>query len=340
MLAGGLPWGAPADWDAAPDVQRASIDVAGIFRFEGLEPDTYAVGVRATDGATRHVYFDVPRGGVGTRRIRIVLGAATVRGRVFDPQGLLAPSWHVALANYGPVLAGTQVILGTTTSTRGEFEFAGLCGGTYRLQAAPAASFSAAQALTLQLAAGEERSVLLGSPLTASDWRGRVLLPRGQALGMQMLVELELEADRTVTHHRLGEKGDFQARVPAGAYRARLGFADGTRIDFGTVEVPAGAVRRDLVLQNAVRVRPTFVAGREPSTWPRTALVARLQAKGRGTIPSLRGADGFEYFLGVAAGDYLLQCKPHPIAGAPAEGIPISIPVSDELEVDVVVEER
>src|SRR6185369_14829765 len=115
-----------------------------------------------------------------------------------------------------------------------------------------------------------------------------------QALGVQTSVELELETDGAVAHHRLGEQGDFQARVLAGSYRAMLRFAAGTRIDLGTVEVAAGASVRDLVLPNAVRIRPTFAARGESSKWPRTALVARLKSRAGGSLESVRGSDGFE----------------------------------------------
>src|SRR5688572_22940587 len=57
---GGLPWGSSAAWDADASVARAPIGTDGTFRFAGLVPDTYGIGVRAPDGATRHVYFQLP----------------------------------------------------------------------------------------------------------------------------------------------------------------------------------------------------------------------------------------------------------------------------------------
>jgi hypothetical protein len=190
------------------------------------------------------------------------------------------------------------------------------------------------------LVAGEQRSVVLGSPAMASDWRGRVLLPRGSPLSISMLVELELDDDGVASRHGVDEHGAFDLRVPAGTYVARLCFATGGRVSFGELEVAAGASVRDLVVPNAVRVRPTFVAGALEPKWPEASLRARLRASSGFVWQSARGRDGFEYFLGLDAGDYELQCWPHPIAGAPPAGIPVTVPASDELEVDVVVERR
>jgi RNA polymerase sigma-70 factor (ECF subfamily) len=342
LQAGGLPWGTADDWDAAPGVLRAAVDAQGRFRFCGLATEGYALGVRTAEGAVRHVYVDLPAGESRAARVRFPFGGASLRGVVRDPDAQLAAGWHVAVFNLGPWLGGTQTIVAATTDARGEFAVAGLCAGTYRIDASPIADFRDArkQSLTVEVAAGAVARVQLGPAPDSCDWTGRVLLPGGTALAALMKTDLQIALARGTAELAIAPDGSFRGRVDTGTHTFAVVFATGVRVPLGSVEVPAGPWTHDLVLPDGVlRVRATFVAAASPQ-WPRTAWQTRVTFAAGGSAPGVRGADGCDYYFGVPAGAHRIVAWPHTIAGAPPVGSTFTMLAQREQDIDLVLQER
>lgn len=338
---GGLPWGSAAAWDADPNVSRAPIGPDGIFRFEGLDADQYGVGVRAPDGATRHVYCELEPG-EPSQRIRIVLGAGGVRGHVYDEKGGPCAGWQIAVYNYGNTLAGVQVIDGRETDAAGAFEFGGLVGGSYVLSAGPVADRRDPRTRTLffQLQSGEWKTVDVGSSGRHVHWTGRVLLPRGAPLQIAGRTELRIVAGDVRETAALTPEASFDLRLPEGTYQLSL-FAysrvGGELVDLGEFRVPPEGMIRDIVLPGALlRVRATYEGTQLEPRAALSALATWLEGSDV-RLRGLRGEDGNEYFLALAPGDYELSASP-PILGAPAGKLPVRIlETDDEVELDLVV---
>jgi hypothetical protein len=338
---GGLPWGSAAAWDAEPSVSRTAIGADGVFRFSGLQPDTYGVGVRTTDGTTRHVYLEL-HADEPTRRIRIVLGGGGLRGHVFDERGGPCVGWKVAAYNWGNTLAGVQVIDGRETDAAGAFEFGGLVGGNYVLSAGPVADRRdpLTRTLMVELPPGQWKTVDFGASRRAASWSGRVLLPDGAPMRLAAASELWLQSEGVRETTRLTYEGAFQVQLASGTYSIAL-FAytrvGAERLELGEIQLSDSDRAQDLVLPRAtLRVRANYqgtqmdkseAAGRF-STW--------LTGSDRSRT-GLRGADGNEYFLGLEPGEYQLSSFP-PIQGAPGGKIPVQIREQDQVvELDLVV---
>ncbi len=341
QVTGGLPWGTAADWDAAPNVLRAPIGADGVFRFTGLGPDTYGIGVRAPDGATRHVYLDLPAD-ASTQRIRIVLGGGGLRGHVFDEHGDPCVGWQIAAYNWGNTLAGVQVIDGRETDAAGFFEFGGLVGGNYVLSAGPVANRGGplTRTLTVELAAGEWKTVDFGAPQHVATWSGRVLLPGGEPLHLSALTELWIESEGVRETAALTPEGGFQIHAVAGSHQIAL-FAysrvGGERVELGSIELGDSDRAQDVVLPGAaLRVRARYQGTQLEPEEAMARFMTRLSGSQRKMV-GLRGSDGHEYFLGLAPGAYELSSSP-PIQGAPGGKIPLQIREQDKLvELDLVL---
>lgn len=337
--AGGLPWGGASAWDAASGVQRAPIGGDGMFRFADVAPANYAVGIETDDGVSRHIWFDTSGGGT-TQRIRIVLGTSTIRGRAHTEDGLPASGWQAAVFVSGGMLARAQLIVATVADARGEFAVAGLYGGRYQVQASPTENFADPRMLSnsVELATGETQTVWLGQPIDACSWSGRVLLPHGGPLQATTPVTLEVERapdeGGTTSFHPLSADGEFAFRVAAGQVRVQLKQVCGARVDLGTVTIAGAVLQRDLVIPAAVlRVQPRAADTNLP-----TFALGRLRRGNGMAIDSLRCRDGKEHWLGLAPGDYLMQFWPTPIAGAPREGMRVTIgPADVEIDLDAPV---
>jgi len=339
---GGLPWGSPPVWDATVSVRRTDIGADGLFRFEGLAPDSYGVGVRTRDGASRHVYAnlfaDTP-----SQRVRIVLGEGGVRGHVHDEHGGAASGWQVAVYNWGNTLADTQVIDGCETDAQGAFEFSGLVGGNYVLSAGPVADRRDPRTRTVffELRSGEWKSVDVGAAQGGLQWTGRLLQPRGAVLVLSGLTELRIASSSTSERIALSSEGRFSVRLPAGTYQISLFNYYTTRggidVVLGEVTLPAHDLEQDVTVPRAlVRVRATYGGARPDGKAGLPWLSARLRGA-EVNVASALGADGAQYFLAIAPGDYVLSCRP-PIQGAPGGRVPVRIGTDDdEVELDVVV---
>ncbi len=341
QVTGGLPWGGAAQWDAAPNVLRTPIGPDGVFRFTGLGTDTYGIGVRAPDGATRHVYLDLPADG-STQRIRIVLGGGGLRGHVFDEHGGPCVGWQVAAYNWGNTLAGVQVIDGRETDATGFFEFGGLVGGNYVLSAGPVANRGdpLTRTLTVELAAGEWKTVDFGAPEHVATWSGRVLLPGGEPLHLIALTELWIESEGVRESAALTPEGAFQIRAVAGTHQLAL-FAysrvGGERVELGSIALDDSDRTQDVVLPGAaLRVRARYQGTQLEPEEALARLITRLSGSERKRV-GLRGSDGHEYYLGLAPGAYELSSSP-PIQGAPGGKMPLQIREQDRVvELDLVL---
>lgn len=338
---GGLPWGPPEVWDAAASVSRAPIGPDGVFRFSSLAPDTYGVGVRTPEGTARHVYVTL-RADTSTPRIRIVLGAGGIRGRVYDEHAAAAVGWHVAVNNYGNTLAGTQVIAGRETDAQGAFEFGDLVGGSYVLSAGPVPDRREPRTRTLylELPQGEWKTVDVGTPRGGSIWTGHVLLPRGEPLRLMALTELRIESGDARENAALSSEGGFRAQVRAGTHRLAL-FAysrsGGVLVPLGELTLPGHDLEQDIPLPRAfLRVRATYRGSRGEPEAALSALSTWLEGSGR-ILSGVRGRDRSECFLAVAPGEYVLSSHP-PLLGAPGGQLPVRIrEQDDEVALDVVI---
>jgi hypothetical protein len=333
---GGLPWGPPEVWNVAPGVVRADIDAGGVFRFENLLSEAYAVGVQTPDGETRHVYVEfAPH--IESQRLRIVLGTGGIRGHVFDERGAPCAGWQVAVFNWGTLLADVQVIDGRETDARGAFSVGGLVGGSYVVSAGPVADRSDPRTRTVyvELPPGEWKSVDVGTRAGGCIWTGRVLTPRGEPLALTALTEVRVNSTHAQERVALSA-GVFQIRVEAGTYDVSL-FAysrtGGQLVPLGNIALPERELQQDLRLPRAlVRVRATH-RGTKPGS---ARFMGWLGSAELGTRSSLPDADGNECFLAIPPGEYALTCSPS-IEGAP-QGTVVKIGANDdEVEVDVVL---
>ena len=342
---GGLPWADTQAWDRAPHAQRTTIDADGIFRFDGLSADDYYVGVQTPDGAERRVIVTV-RADEPTARVRIVLGSASIHGRVYDEQAAPARGWQVAAYNYGSTLAEVQLISRAVTDEEGAFAFDELTRGSYVVIASPNDNFARVYARErfIDLAADEHKTVTIGSAAGASLWSGRVLLPRGEPLRIAGLTELRIRSGG-VRHTAALSEGGFRVEVPAGTYELDLfayGLAGGASAGLGSIEVPSGAFERDVSLPRSfVRVRARYAGSRGDPQQAVASLVAKLELdQGKGTLTSVRESSGPLCFFAVPAGEHRLSCS-RPILGAPQGGLIVRVDEGeDEVEVDIAVGDR
>jgi len=341
QVSGGLPWGSAAEWDAAPNVLRTQIGADGVFLFSGLGSDTYGIGVRAPDGVTRHLYIDLTAD-QPTQRIRIVLGGGGLRGHVFDDHGAPCVGWQIAAYNWGNTLAGVQVIDGRETDAAGFYEFSGLVGGNYVVSAGPVANRGdpLTRTLTVELPPGEWKTVDFGAPQHVPSWSGRVLLPSGEPLRLMALTQLWLESEGARETVALDSDGAFQVHIAPGTHQLSL-FAysrvGGERVDLGALELPDSDRVHDVVLPGAaLRVRARYQGTKQDPDEALARLTTWLVGSDRKRV-GVRGADGHDYFLGLAPGAYELSSSP-PIQGAAGGKIPVQIREQDQLvELDVVI---
>jgi hypothetical protein len=337
---GGLPWGSPAIWDAAGNVSRTSVGADGLFRFEGLAPDTYGVGVETTDGRTRHVYCWLQPGATSTQRVRIVLGTGGVRGHVYDEVGKACPGWQVGVNTWGPGIAGTQIIDGVETDREGAFAFPGLIGGRYILSAWRGTEAPAAERLTasFDLPPAEWKTVDIGAAHGRALWTGRILLPRGEPLALTPLVELEIESAGVRERTVVSSSSSFEVRVAPGLHRLGLSVANKGVVPLGELTTTEDDLVRDVAVPAAiVRVRARYQGSRADPEEVLRRYVVRLAQPSSGSISDGESGDaGVRYFLAGAPGEYALRCSGYPIQGAVGGSLPVHIgPADDEVDVDV-----
>lgn len=339
--AGGLPWGTPEAWDAAGSVRSAPIDGEGRFHFEGLVPDDYAVGVRAEDGATRRTWVHVSSEG-GSRRVRIVLGGGGLRGHAYDDLGGPRANWHVAVNNWGRMLADEQLVAGAVTDASGAFEFSGLTGGSYIVTLCPTTNFGDSQRRIafVELPVGEWRTVDFGAAAGASHvWSGGIVTPRGAPLRLEPPLFLIAESDGVRAQWPLDADAQFRLRFTPGVHRLALEGRNMQRADAGELAMPAHDLQKDLAVPRCLlRIRATYSG---PSAEPAREL-ARLAFALKTNVPyghlGQRAADGHTYFFGLPPGEHVLVSPGLPITGVPGGELRIQVlPEDDELEVDVVV---
>jgi hypothetical protein len=171
-------------------------------------------------------------------------------------------------------------------------------------------------------------------------WTGRVLLPRGAPLQLAALTELRIESGDVRVTSALSPEGEFRAQLGAGTLGLAL-FAysrvGGELVELGEFTLSESGSDQDVVLPRALlRIRATYRGTRQDPQSAVKGLSTRLQGSGRKRT-GLRGADGHEYFLALAPGDYVLTCQP-PIQGAPGGKVPVLIRAEDdEVELDVVL---
>jgi hypothetical protein len=337
---GGLPWGSPAIWDAAGTVNRTSIDADGVFRFEGLRPDTYGVGVETTDGRTRHVFCTLREGESSTQRIRIVLGTGGVRGHVFDERGSACPGWQVAVNTWGPGIAGTQIIDSTETDRAGAFAFPGLLGARYMLTAWRGAEATRGERLTasFDLPPTTWKTVDLGAAHGRALWTGRILLPRGEPLALLPLVELEIESTGVRERTVVSPSSSFEARIAPGLHRLGLCVANKGVVPIGELTTTEHDLVHDVTVPAAiVRIRAKYQGNRRASEEVLRLYSVRLAATPSGSIlEGEHGEGGLRYFLALPPGVYALRSTTDAILGAVGGSLPVHIGAADdEVDVDV-----
>jgi hypothetical protein len=339
---GQLPWGSPDDWDVAAGVLRTEIGDDGIFRFEGLEPDTYGVGIRTKDGATRHVWVELQPGQT-SQRVRFVFGAASIRGRVFDQEGSPGVGWQVATYNWGQMPAAVQLIDDRTADANGAFEFTGLTGGNYVLAGSPVADLRDPRKRTafVELAPGESKTVDLGTS-SGALWTGRVVTPRGAPLALSDHLFLELDHSGALEQLTIPPELTIRSRVRPGSHAVLLNVWFAGRVPLGELAMPEHDLDRDLAVPRCmIQIRATYAGTKFTAEWVRSVLAASLSSESGTQLQASHGTQGQLYFFGVPPGEHMLTCRPFPIEGAPDGKLVVHIgPNDDEVELDVVVAER
>jgi hypothetical protein len=318
----------------------------GTVWFRDVPSGSWWLDVSGPGAASRRRDLVVPWRREGNYRQVVVLGSATLRGRLFDRGGepvvhrLVTMSAQGDWTSYGSFAAVT-----TRTDREGAYRFEALRSGPYVLTASLQGDSSLGdhRIEAVELAPGEDRVLDLGEPRADPLWRGRVTLAsgtplRGGPIGSPPWDWLRFEVVRpgsgSTTFVPLDVEGRVAHRVPRGTWRARLWVVDHW---FETDLVVGDAdFERDLVVPG-VSVRGVVREERsrrpiEGLEWVRIEPLDPDRDGSAGEAALRTGAGGVFSFDGVLPGRYRVVAVANHLRDRPSAKVEVVVLDSRDVE--------
>lgn len=325
--------------DAAANLERlfeswepASVqhtDGAGRARLPWIEGGDCTAYARPAHDSTWLVEIE-REGNERAKTVEIALGTARVSGHVYRRDG--SPARRAAVFALG---ARAGVMQCTTTDASGFYVLPDMPSGFASI-AATTATFVDAAPLgerVVELADGDIVTVDIGAQ-DLVRWRGIVRLANGTVLSGPGEIELVSATDvaendanevRTLVAFDLG--GRIDTEFPPGRYIVQRVGRQPARS--AVLEIESGSSDHDVVLRgSSIRGAVRYV-GKSATRKREAARYATLELASDGpglptVAPCVRADDAYA-FCGLARGNYRVRSSPWPIAGAPREGLLVSI---------------
>jgi len=253
--------------EAAPGYDPGALlpalaDAEGVLRYSGLAPGPYRAAVEVL-GQRLECSLRLPAEGA-LERIVLLLGAATVEGRVHDDEGLPLQGARVSLGNRN----GRPCSRFAESDAGGRYRIAEVAPGPHWISAHPGGSlWNPGTSKTCTVPATGVLRVDFGAPAgELRPFRGVLRNSSGEPLPGPGRIYVRPEDEDENRFYSYSEDGAFDLRLRPGRYTLSLDLprAYQERLPLGTLEMPDAALERDLVL-SGMRLRVWLqVVGQAP----------------------------------------------------------------------------
>ena len=297
----GTPAGIPS---GKPPLTSVLVDRDGRYRFDGLEPGSYFVGVKVPGESARLAFRKLKVGEQETDRAIIVLGTATVTGIVYDDDGAPAPEALVRLS-LTSVGGPWDTISDTTTDASGRYRFSRLLEGGGWLTVAYTGDFDDGdhtRSRRFGVKRGQTLEEDFGAPQRVAVVAGTLRARTGEPLRGPGRLILSRQGSGEYLDAAYDADGRYSHRMPAGTYDVDVWYADRNRWPHaaslkGALVVADQDLERDLTIPGA-RLR-----GRVTGGPPASARVRWSDGKHSATVAVVDGAYVID---GLPPGEYEL----------------------------------